>query len=65
VSTSSTSVVFARMDRADAHTLEGYEATEGYAGLRRALSMTPEEVQAATTTSTLAGRGGAGFATGQ
>jgi NADH-quinone oxidoreductase subunit F len=61
----STSVVFARMGDDQAHTLERYEATEGYAALRRALSMTPEAVQEATTTSTLSGRGGAGFATGQ
>jgi NADH-quinone oxidoreductase subunit F len=59
------SIVFARMDRDDAHTLDGYLATEGYEGLRKALSMTPEAVLEEVKASQLAGRGGAGFATGQ
>jgi NADH-quinone oxidoreductase subunit F len=61
----SVNAVFARMGDDQAHTIDRYEATEGYVALRTSLGMTPEDVQAATTTSTLAGRGGAGFATGQ
>jgi len=46
-------------------TLAGYEATGGYAGLRRALQeMSPAEVIAHVKESKLAGRGGAGFPTG-
>jgi NADH-quinone oxidoreductase subunit F len=60
-----TLAVFGRMDDPQAHTLDRFVATEGYEGLRRALGMTPEQVQEAVTTSTLAGRGGAGFGTGQ
>ena len=56
-----TSVVFGRMDRDDAHTLDGYLATDGYAGLRRALTMAPDAVQQTIATSQLTGRGGAGF----
>jgi NADH-quinone oxidoreductase subunit F len=59
------SIVFARMGRDDAHTLDGYVATEGYEGLRKALSMTPEAVLEEVKASGLAGRGGAGFGTGQ
>ncbi|MCU1377168.1 MAG: nuoF [Acidimicrobiales bacterium] len=63
--TASQSVVFARMGDPEAHTIDRYVATGGYEGLRRALSMKPEDIEAATTASTLTGRGGAGFATGQ
>jgi NADH-quinone oxidoreductase subunit F len=45
-------------------TLAAYERAGGYAGLRRALAMSPAEVQAEVTKSTLRGRGGAGFPTG-
>src|SRR5439155_3635462 len=58
-------IVFARMEQSDAHTLDGYTRTEGYGGLRKALSMTPEAVLEEVKASQLAGRGGAGFATGQ
>jgi NADH-quinone oxidoreductase subunit F len=63
--TASQSVVFGRMGDPEAHTIDRYVATGGYEGLRRALSMRPEDIEAATTSSTLTGRGGAGFATGQ
>ena len=42
-----------------------YEARDGFAGLRRALSLTPEEVVDEITASGLAGRGGAAFPTGR
>jgi NADH-quinone oxidoreductase subunit F len=63
--TARTSVVFARMEQDDAHTLAGYLASDGYAGLRAALGMTPEAVQQSIAASQLTGRGGAGFGTAQ
>jgi NADH-quinone oxidoreductase subunit F len=47
-----------------ATTLTEYEARGGYAGLRRALSMSPAEVIAEVKASGLVGRGGAAFPTG-
>jgi NADH-quinone oxidoreductase subunit F len=44
--------------------LEGYRAQGGYAGLERALSMSPTEVIDEVKASGLRGRGGAGFPTG-
>jgi len=44
--------------------LTTYESHGGYAGLRQALSMAPEDVTKAVTDSGLRGRGGAGFPTG-
>ena len=41
-----------------------YVSTGGYEGLRKALSMKPEDVTAAVKDSVLRGRGGAGFPTG-
>ena len=46
-------------------TLEEFEAADGYQGLRRALRMTPREVQDEVGKSNLRGRGGAGFHTGR
>jgi NADH-quinone oxidoreductase subunit F len=65
VTQASTKIVFARREVGDAHTLDGYLRTDGYAGLRAALAMTPEAVEEAVKTSALSGRGGAGFGTGQ
>ncbi len=49
----------------DSHTLERYQATDGYKAARQALnSMTPEEVHEEVKTSNLRGRGGAGFPCG-
>lgn len=43
---------------------KSYEASGGYEGLRKALSMTPAEVMDVVKKSNLRGRGGAGFPTG-
>jgi len=45
--------------------LQEYQQAGGYEGLRAALQMSPQEVQAVVTASGLRGRGGAGFSTGQ
>lgn len=45
-------------------TIDEYERAGGYQGLRRALTMTPQEVQQEVKASNLRGRGGAGFPTG-
>ena len=45
--------------------LAQYEQAGGYAALRKALRMSPAEVQAAVKESNLRGRGGAGFPTAQ
>jgi NADH-quinone oxidoreductase subunit F len=45
--------------------IEAYERGFGYQGLRKALSMSPQAVQELVSQSTLRGRGGAGFPTGQ
>lgn len=44
--------------------LEAYEKAGGYQALRKALQMTPQQVQEEVKNSTLRGRGGAGFPTG-
>jgi NADH-quinone oxidoreductase subunit F len=45
-------------------TVRGYEAKGGFAGLRKALRMAPEQVTEMVKESGLRGRGGAGFGTG-
>ena len=57
-------ILTSRFDRADSHTLAGFEATGGYQALRKALSMTPAAVADEVKTATLLGRGGAGFPAG-
>ena len=58
-------IVTARVGDEDSYTLERYLATGGYAGLRKALSMTPEAVHDEVNTASLLGRGGAGFPAGR
>jgi NADH-quinone oxidoreductase subunit F len=62
---SAPAIVTARRDHADSHTLARYLATGGYEGLRKALSMHPEEVAAEVDAASLLGRGGAGFPAGR
>ncbi len=58
-------IVTSRIGFEDSNTLERFLATGGYDGLRKALSMTPEEVAAEVNTASLLGRGGAGFPAGR
>ncbi len=48
----------------DAHTIERYEATGGYQGLRKALSLLPQQITDEVKAASLLGRGGAGFPAG-
>jgi NADH-quinone oxidoreductase subunit F len=57
-------IVTSRWDVDGAHTLEGYLATGGYAGLRAALARSPQEVHEDVKGASLLGRGGAGFPAG-
>jgi NADH-quinone oxidoreductase subunit F len=58
-------IVTARLRHPDSHTLDRYLATGGYAGLRRALRMDPEQVAEEVNAASLLGRGGAGFPAGR
>ena len=62
--TSQLRVSFARVGIVDPTSADDYAAHGGWAGLRRALSLPPEEVIAEVTESGLRGRGGAGFPAG-
>jgi formate dehydrogenase iron-sulfur subunit len=62
--TSQQRVSFVRVGIVDPASVSDYEAHGGYAGLRRAHSLTPAEVVQEVTDSGLRGRGGAGFPAG-
>ena len=57
-------LTFERCGIVDPLSIEDYEATGGYQGLRKALAMSDEAITEEVTTSGLRGRGGAGFPTG-
>ena len=57
-------LTFARVGITDPLSLDDYLAHEGYAGLQKALQMTPEQIVQQVTDSGLRGRGGAAFPTG-
>jgi len=59
-----TRLTFARCGVIDPRSVEDYRAHDGYKGLERALTLTPDAILADVTVSGLRGRGGAGFPTG-
>src|SRR5947209_19411339 len=62
-----TNIVSSRFDVDGSHTLDGYQSSgsySGYAGLRAALAMSPQQVGDDVREATVLGRGGAGFPAG-
>lgn len=57
-------MITSRFDADDGFTLAGYETTGGYRGLRRALTLRPDQVVDEVKAASLLGRGGAGFPAG-
>ncbi len=64
VVTDAPKIITSRFDFDDSHTLERYLATGGYDGLRKALTMRPEQITEEVKAASLLGRGGAGFPAG-
>jgi NADH-quinone oxidoreductase subunit F len=58
-------IVSRHLGRDRSWTLDSYVADDGYQGLRKALTMTPEEVHEQVNVGNLLGRGGAGFEAGR
>jgi NADH-quinone oxidoreductase subunit F len=58
-------ILFDRIDEPGLNTLDVYQRRGGYEMLRRALTMTPEDVLAQIMESGIRGRGGAGFQMGR
>ena len=58
-------IVTRRVGRAASWTLRSYLDNGGYEGLRKALTMSPEDVQGEVSAAALMGRGGAGFEAGK
>ncbi|MEN3283016.1 MAG: NADH-quinone oxidoreductase subunit, partial [Solirubrobacteraceae bacterium] len=58
-------LLFKGIDEPDLHTIDVYERHGGYESLRKALSMSREDVLHELEASALRGRGGAGFAMGK
>lgn len=57
-------ILLRHRDIENIHRLDIYQANGGYEGLKKALSMEPDEVISVMRASNLRGRGGAGFPTG-
>jgi NADH-quinone oxidoreductase subunit F len=58
-------IVTARLTQPDSWRLDTYVKNGGYKGLRKALRMKPEDIAQQVLTSSLLGRGGAGFEAGK
>ena len=58
-------LLFDNIDEPGLNTLEVYQRRGGYEMLRKALTMTPEDVLAQLSDSGVRGRGGAGFPMGR
>ncbi len=58
-------IVTGRFGQDQSWTLQSYLADNGYEGLRKALSITPEEIRQSTLAASILGRGGAGFDAGR